>query len=124
MQLSGHRGQIYGRPNYAQFIYVSLMDVSSYLNKLLANDAIKEQLLNQFKSVESIVSHLACEIVVQIVFDFDLIKVSKGFCFAITTRAFLRNAIRESQIGKLPPRVYIPCDCSSPPEPAYSRQGI
>ena len=127
MQLSGHalyRGQIYTRPNNAQFTYVSLMDVSSYLNKLLANDAINEQLVNHFKSVETILSHPACEIVAQIVFDFNLIEVSNGFCFAITTRAFLRNAVRESQICKLSPRAYIPYDCSSPPEPAYFCQGI
>ena len=62
MNLSGHalyHSQIYARPNNAKFTYVSLMDVSSYLNKLLANDAINEQLVNNLKSVETILSHRA-----------------------------------------------------------------
>lgn len=127
VNLSGHvlyHGQIYARPNNAKFTYVSLMDVSSYLNKLLANDAINEQLVNNLKSVETILSHPAYEIIPQIVFDFNLIEVSNSFCFAISTRAFLPNAIRDCQIGKLSPRAYLPYDCSSSLEPGYFREGI
>ena len=127
MHLSKHalyRGQIYARPNTAQFTYISLMDVSSYLNKLLANDAINKHLVKHLKTVETILSHPACEIIQQIHFDFNLIEVSNGFCFAISSRAFLPNAIRESNIGKLSPRAYIPYDCSSPPEPRYFREGV
>jgi hypothetical protein len=127
MYLSKHalyRGQIYARPNTAQFTYISLLDVSSYLNKLLANDAINKHLVKHLKTVESILSHPACEIIPQIHFDFNLIEVSNGFCFAISSRAFLPNAIRESNIGKLSPRAYIPYDCSSPPEPRYFREGV
>ena len=104
MNLSGdalNHGQIYARLNNAKFTYVSLMDVASFLNKLLTNDAINKQLVNNLNSVESIPSHPACEIIPQIVFYFNLIEVSNSFCFAISTRAFLPNAIWDCQIGKL-----------------------
>ena len=68
-------------PNRAQFTYISLMDVSSYLNKLLANDAINKHLVKHLKTVETILSHPACEIIPQIHFDFNLIEVSNGFCY-------------------------------------------
>ena len=63
MNLSGdalNRGQIYARLNNAKFTYVSLMDVASFLNKLLTNDAINEQLVNNLNSVEIIPSHPKC----------------------------------------------------------------
>jgi hypothetical protein len=93
------------------------MDVGSYLNKLLVNDTINQQLVKHFKSVETILSHPACEIIEQLAFDFNLIEVSNSVCLAICSRAFIPNAIEESSIGKLSPRAYTPYDSSTPPQP-------
>ena len=60
----------------------------------------------------------------QLEFDYNLIEVSNGFCFNISRRAFISNAINESQIGKLSPRVYVSYDCSSSPHPGYFREGV
>ena len=127
MEMSKHalyRGIIYYKPNGAQLTYVKLMDISSYLNKLLANQAINQDLLKHFSTVERILSHPACEIVQQINFDFNLIEVSNGFCFLISLRTFVHNPIGESQIGKLSPRAYVPYDCYATPEPRYFREGV
>ena len=127
MDLSKHalyRGQIYARPNGAKVTYIRLMDVSSYLNKLLANDAINDSLAKNFHTIERFLSHPACEIVPQIQFDFNLIEVSNGFCFSISKRAFVANPINESMSGKLSPRAYVPYDCSSQPQPKYFRRAI
>jgi len=119
-----YRGHIYARPDQAELTYVKLMDVSSYLHKLLANDAISKHLMKHFKNVENIVSHPACETIQQLKFDYNLIEVSNAFCFNISQRAFLSNPINESQIAKLSPRAYVPYDCSSAPRPGYFRDGI
>ena len=127
MELCPHalyRGHIYARPDQAQLTYAKLMDVSSYLNKLLANDAISKHLLKHFKNVENILAHAACEMIQQLEFDCNLIEVSNGFCFNISQRAFVSNAINESQIGKLSPRAYVSYDCSSSPRPGYFRELI
>jgi hypothetical protein len=65
------------------------MDVSSYLNKLLANDALNDSLAKNVSSIERFLSHPACEIVEQMRFDVNLIEVSNGFCFSISDRAFV-----------------------------------
>jgi hypothetical protein len=51
------------------------MDVGSYLNKLLVNNVLNQQLVKHFKSVETILSHPACEILEQLEFDFNLIEI-------------------------------------------------
>jgi hypothetical protein len=47
----------------------------------------------------------------QIKFDLDLIEVSNGFCFSISKRALMANAIPSSKIGKLSPLAFVPYDC-------------
>jgi hypothetical protein len=60
----------------------------------------------------------------QVKFDLDLIEVSNGFCFSISERAFIANAIPSSKIGKLSPRAFVPYDCSTPPQPRYFQEGV
>jgi hypothetical protein len=119
-----HRSAIYTTPANAKMTYVRMMDASSYLNKLLANDALNNDLVRHFQAVERILSHPACEMIKQIKFDLDLIEVSNGFCFFISKRAFMANAIPSSKIGKLSPRAFVPFDCSTPPQPRYFQEGI
>jgi hypothetical protein len=100
------------------------MDVSSYLNKLLANDALNDSLAKNFSSIQRFLSHPACEIVEQISFDVNLIEVSNGFCFSISDRTFVPNPINDSMIGKLSLRAYVPYECSVAPQPHHFRDGI
>ena len=64
-----YRSAIYTTPENAKVTYVRMMDVSSYLNKLLANEALNNDLLRHFQPVETILSHPACETIKQIEFD-------------------------------------------------------
>ena len=91
-----YRFGIYALPDNAKLTYVRMMDVLTYLNKLLANDALNDDLCN-FQGVERILSHPAYEIVQQFQFDLDLIEVSNGFCFSISKREFVPNAIPASK---------------------------
>ena len=119
-----HRSTVYTIPENAKITYVRMMDVSTYLNKLLANDALNNALVRNFQAFERILSHPACEIVQQIEFDFDLIEVSDGFCFSISKRKFVANAIPSSKVGKVSPRAFVPYDCSTPPQPRYFQEGV
>ena len=91
-------------PNRAQFTYISLMDVSSYLNELLANDAINKHLVKHLKTVETILSHPACEIILQIHFDFNLIEVSNGFCYFQSSILLFGNVKADFQSSHEAPR--------------------
>ena len=88
------------------------------------NDAVNNELVNNFQAVERILSHPACEVVQQIKFDFDLIEVCNGFCFSTSKWAFIPKPIPSTQIGKLSPRAFIPYDCSKPPRPGYFKQSV
>ena len=101
------------------------MDVATYLNKLLTNEAIRGKVLKHFSSLMvRILSHPACSIVPQIEFDLDLTEVSNGFFFHIPTRVFIRNAIPAEKCGETSPRAFVPYNCETPPEPGYCREGI
>ena len=108
----------------ASFTFVKMMDVSSYLLKLLVNELLRDELIHHFPTVERTLAHPACEIISQIKFDVNLIEVSNGYCFCIKSRKFIECPIPESMKGKESPRSFVPYDCSTPPEPGYFRDGI
>ena len=127
MKLCDHvlyRSNVYAKPEGASFTFVMMMDVSSYLHKLLANELLRDKLIQYFQTVERILSHPACEIIRQIKFDVNLIEVSNGYCFCIKSRKFIECPIPESMQGRLSPRSFVPYDCSTPPQPGYFREGI
>ena len=119
-----YRSEVYTKPEGASFTYVKMMDVSSYLNKLAANEVLRDNIVQHLLTVERILSHSACAIIPQIKFNVDLIEVSNGYCFAIKSRSFIQCPIPESMRGKLSPRCFVPYDCSTPPQPGYFREGI
>ena len=71
-----HQGDVYVKAPKAAMAYMKVMHVGSYLNKLLANEYIRGSVLKPFTFLFKILSHPACEMMVQIQFDLDLIEVS------------------------------------------------
>ena len=119
-----HQGDVYAKAPGATMAYVQMMDVGSYLNKLLANEYIRGSVLKHFTSLLRILSHPACEMIVQIQFDLDLIEVSNGFFLQISRRQFIRDAIPPAKCGLISPRAFMPYDCSTMPQPRYFKQGV
>ena len=70
-----HKSNVYAKPQQAQITFVKMMDVSSYLHRLMGNKALQP--------IQKLLSHPACEIIPQIQFDLDLIEVLHGYCFPI-----------------------------------------
>ena len=58
-----HRSAIYTKPEGATTTYVKMMDVNSYLNKILTNAGINDALVKHFQTIERIISHPACEVI-------------------------------------------------------------
>ena len=119
-----YRSQSYGRPDGATYTYVRMMDVCSYLHKLLTNDHLRDGVMRHFHMLEKFLAHPACEIIKQLKFNTDHIEVSNGFCFLILQRRFIISPIAPSMYGKISPRAYVPYDCSTPPQPGYFRDAI
>ena len=119
-----HQGDVFTKAPGATMAYVQMMDVGSYLNKLLANEYICGSVLKHFMSLLRILSHPACEMIVQIQFDLDLIEVSNGFFFQISRRQFIGDAIPPAKCGLISPHLFILYDCSTMPQPGYFKQGV
>ena len=105
-----HRGDMYAKLTDASTAYFKMMDVGSYINKLLANEVM---------TLIKILSHPACKIIKQIEFDFNLIEVSNAYFFKISSRSFVRHAIPLEKNGIISPRTFLPYDCTNDPEAGF-----
>jgi glycerol-3-phosphate responsive antiterminator len=63
------------------------MTVNDYLNVMLANDAVREQILKHLSKLQRILLEDTCHVVQQISdFDLDVIEVLNGCASRISTR--------------------------------------
>ena len=49
-----HQGEIYGMPNGAKYAYVYLMDVETYLHKMLVSDELKESIVKHRSAIKAL----------------------------------------------------------------------
>ena len=112
-----HRSEIYCMPPGAKYAHVYLMDVETYLHKMLVSDELNENIVKHRSVIEALLCHPSCKIIEQLKFDYYLIEVMspEGTCFKMTERAFINHPIEEKDIGKISPRMYVPYDSTTPP---------
>ena len=100
--------------------FVKMMDVASYLHRLMANELLRDKLVEHLQSIEKLLSHPACNIIPQLEFDLDLIEVLNGYCFSIKSQSFIPCPIPTSMLGKVSLRSFVPYDLCT----EYFREGI
>ena len=99
------------------------MSVDEYLDMMLSNDVVHDLILKHLTKLERVLSDNACFVVEQISdFDLDVIEVSNGYAFRISTRAFFR--FRKEDFRGKSSRAFVPYDCLSPPDPGRFAEGI
>jgi hypothetical protein len=99
------------------------MTVNDYLNVMLANDAVREQILKHLSKLQRILSEVTRHVVQQISdFDLDVIKVSNGCASRISTREFF--VFRKEDFDGKSSRAFVPYDCLPPPDPGCFAEGI
>ena len=119
------KGDVYVKPPSAKFTHVLMMNVESYVNKMMVSDVVGEDLVKLCRKIIEIMSHHECELIPQIRFDWDLIEVKDGYCFSTSKRDFIECPIETRDIGKISPRVYAPYyNCKEEPVPLYFQQSI
>ena len=118
-----YRSDVYAKPDDAAMTFVKMADVARYLHRLLSSETLRDNMVRYFALIEKFLTHPACEIIPQINFDLDLIEVSNGYCFSIKPCSFIACPISSSMLGKLSPRVFVPYDHTTLPEPKYFREG-
>ena len=111
MMSLGH-GYIYVKPPSAKFTFVLMMNVESYINKLMISDLIGEDVVKFCRKIIEIMCHPDRELIRQIKFNWDLIEVKDGYCFSIGRRDFIKCPIEDKNIGHISPGAYAPYyDC-------------
>ena len=96
MKASGHvlyKGDLYGILPGSQYTYMYMMDIDTYLHKIMANDNLREDLMKHGDCIASLLKLPGCDLIKQIEFDFDLIEVMLpcGTCFRILKRKFVHK---------------------------------
>jgi hypothetical protein len=127
MEICNHslyKSQVYVKPDKATMTFVHMVDVTSYLHQLMANEQVRDKLVEHFHSIQKFLSHPACKIIPQLEFELDLIEVLNGYCFSIKSRCLIPCPIPTSMLGKVSPRSFVPYDHSTPPQPQYFGEGI
>ena len=120
-----YKGDIYVKPPSANFTYVLMMDVESYINKLMISDVIGEEIVKFAKRIIEIMCHPECEVIKQIKFNWALIEVKDGKCFSISNRDFIEGPIDLKDIGLISPRAFASYyDSSKDPAPSYFKESI
>jgi hypothetical protein len=118
-----HCGFLYGKPMETKLTYVKMMDVKTYVNKLLTNDVLREKIIKHISRIVQLLSHPGCKIISQIEFDPDYIEVNGRQFFQISTCLFTECPPR-MPLGEILPCTYIPYDSMMPPQPLYFKNSI
>ena len=101
-----------------------MMDPESYLNNLMASEALREEILKHMNSLVKLMSNPECELFPQIKINFDLTEVDDLKFFSISQRKFFDCPLKDEDFREVSPRMYMKYDSSKDPEPGYFKNGV
>ena len=119
-----YKGNIYVKQKQPKFTFTEMMNPESYLNKLMASEALREGILKYMKSLVKLMSNPECELFPKIKINFDLIEVDDLKFFNISQRKFIDCPLKDEDFRKVSPRMYIKYDSSKDPEPGCFKDGV
>ena len=91
--------------------------VKTFLSVLANNDHFKDMIINHFSMLEPVLTDPECEFTRQLRINSDLIEVSDGWCFSISSRGFVRNPIEE--FGRKSPRAFVEYQHTKKPDAKF-----
>ena len=110
-----YRGKVYKKVGPSKYTFQHCCTVKKVLSLLGNSEHFKETIIKHLNKLDS-------EFPRQLKINYDLIEVSDGFCFSISERRFVENAIRDSDVGRETPRVYVEYEHHKVPEPRYFKE--
>ena len=117
-----HRGEVYKKVASSKYTFQHCCKVKQFLSLLGNSEHFKETIVKHLNKLDSILGDPESEFPRQLRINYDLIEVSDGFCFSISERKFVENAIRESEVGRETPRAYVEYKHNKAPEPRYFKE--
>lgn len=117
-----YRGEVYKKVGSSKYTFEHCCTVKKFLSLLGNSEHFKETIIKHLNKLDSILGDPESEFPRQLKINYDLIEVSDGFCFSISERRFVENAIRDSDVGRETPRAYVEYEHDKVPEPRYFRE--
>lgn len=115
-----YKGEVFKRNPASKFTFEHASSTKRFLSILANNDQLKDIIVNNFCKVEKFLADPDCEFFTQLKINFDLIEVSEGWCFSISERKFVQNAIKE--VGKDSPRAFLQYKHTKEPDAKYFKE--
>ena len=101
-----YRGTVYRKCEVAIYSYSYKCGVKAIVNSLAANESVKARLLKETKKVIDLLADPDYEVIRPIVVDYNLIEVNDGYCWSVSERRLLRNAIPVDKVSIVTPRAF------------------
>ena len=99
-----YRGEVFKKVGPSKYTFQHCCTVRKLLSLLGNSEHFKETIIKHLNKLDSILGDPESEFPRQLKINYDLIEVSDGFCFSISERRFVENAIRDSEVGRETPR--------------------
>ena len=99
--------KVYKKVQSSKYTFKHCCTVKKFLSLLGTNECFKETIVKHLNKLDSLLSDRECELGKQLKINYDLIKVLDGWCFSISKREFVENAISHSDIGRESPRAFV-----------------
>ncbi|XP_078383761.1 uncharacterized protein LOC144666234 isoform X2 [Oculina patagonica] len=102
-----YKGEVYKKVQSSKYTFSHCCTVKRFLSVLGTNENYKETIVKHLHKLDSLLSDPESEFGKQMKIDFDLIEVSDGWCFSLSRREFVENAICHTDVGQTSPRAFV-----------------
>lgn len=102
-----YKGEVYKKVQSSKYTFSHCCTVKRFLSVLGTNESYKETIVKHLHKLDSLLSDSESEFGKQMQIDFDLIEVSDGWCFSLSRREFVENAICHTDVGRTSPRAFV-----------------
>ena len=90
----------------------------------MASPSIREGILRNLEKLNKLMSNPACELLLQLQLDLDLIEVLNEKCLRISQRKFIDIPCTQQDFRNKSPKSHIPYDSMLEPDAKYFKEGI
>ena len=117
-----YRGEVYRKVIASKYTFQHCCTVKKFLSMLGNSEHFKETIVKHLNKLDSILGDPQGELAQQLKINYDLIEVSNGWCFSISERRFVENAIGNPLIGRVTPRAYVDYKHDKEPDARYFKE--
>ncbi|XP_066925365.1 uncharacterized protein [Clytia hemisphaerica] len=100
------RGRVYRKYEKANFAYHKIGSAKTYLNSIIVIPQIQDAIMQHKAALLGILSDPGCNAISQIVFDPDIIEISGGLYYKLSSRSLTSCPYKPTDKGRISPRIF------------------